>query len=37
MKNKPAILGGDKTRKTSLSKRITIGNEEKKARYLYTQ
>ena len=31
MKNKPAILGGDKTRKTSLSKRITIGNEEKKA------
>ena len=31
MKNKPAILGGAKTRETSLSKRITIGDEEKKA------
>ena len=31
MKNKPAILGGTKTRETSLSKRITIGHEEKKS------
>ena len=31
MKNRPSILGGEKTRKTSLGKRITIGDEEKKA------